>query len=231
MEIENENVCKKVSSMLSLFIDDRVSINEKIFIEEHLKNCVSCRKKYMYLKSLIKNLKESYRQVVALSVSKQKRSGFSIHEHQKFMSQISPYVDNELEGAECFEFRKYLMQSKSAQKELKNTYIIQKLLKSSYNQTLKKTPQQISSMVMAQINTSGGFFDSVILKQIFTMKTAKIAILAGLMFICGYEFKQYDTPLKPKIKHTIEEIIDKNNYIEPFADDYQNYETNDAVNR
>ena len=83
---------------------------------------------------------------------------------------------------------------------------------------------------MAQINTSGGFFDSVILKQIFTMKTAKIAILAGLMFICGYEFMQYDTPLKPKIKHTIEEILDKNNYIEPFAEDYQNYEAND-VNR
>ena len=72
---------------------------------------------------------------------------------------------------------------------------------------------------MAQINTSGGFFDSVILKQIFTTKTAKIAILAGLMFICGYEFKQYDTPLKPKIKHT-----------KPFAEDYQNYEAND-VNR
>ena len=221
MEKENKIICKQVSSMLSLYIDNKISFNERIQIKEHLTNCPDCRKKYMYLKSLIQNLQESYKQVMELSARKQKQKNFSIREHQKFMSQISPYVDNELTGDENFEFRKYLMKSKTAQKELKNTYIVQKHLKYAYNNICKKTPQEISCNVIKQLTEPKNIFDSVILQQIFTMKTAKIAILAGLIFICGYEFKQYDTPLKQSTEHKTEQIT--GSVSKPFAGDYPEY--------
>ncbi len=231
MTRENQIICKQVSSMLSLYIDNRVSFNDRILIQEHLKNCPSCRKKYMYLKSLIKNLQDSYKQVVEISAKKQKQNSFSIREHQKFMNSISPYVDNELMGEESFEFRKYLMKSKNAQKELKNIYIVQKHLKYAYNQTLKKAPPEITRNVINILNKNNNIFDSVILKQIFTMKTAKIAILAGLVFIGVYEFEHTDTALKTRAEHAIEQIIDKSIPAEPFADDYQNYDINYEINR
>ena len=231
MEQENEIICKQVSSMLSLYIDNRVSFNDRILIQEHLKHCPSCRKKYIYLKSLIKNLQDSYKQVMELSARKQKQKSFSIREHQKFMSQISPYVDNELMPEENFEFRKYLMKSKNAQKELKNTYIMQKHIKYAYNNTLKKAPTEITRNVMNQINRTNNIFESVILQQIFTMKTAKIAILAGLVFIGAYEYSRFNAPLKPKTEHTIEQILDKNSPDdEPFIEDYQSQNTGE-INR
>ena len=219
--METNPECKKIISLLSLYVDNKVTYHERMFVEEHLAFCPECYQKYMYLKQLIYSLKDSYRKVMEMAVSRQKNETFSIREHEKFLENLSPYIDNELQQPESYEFRKYLMKSKTAQKELKNTYIVQKHLKYAYNNICKKTPQEISCNVIKQLTEPKNIFDSVILQQIFTMKTAKIAILAGLIFICGYEFKQYDTPLKQSTEHKIEQITDS--VSKPFAGDYPEY--------
>ena len=64
------------------------------------------------------------------------------------------------------------------------------------------------------------------------MKTAKIAILAGLVFIAAYEYRQYNIPLKPRIEHKIEQIPDKNIPDEElFIEDYQSQNTGNEINR
>ncbi len=207
--MENKAICKKVSSMLSLYIDNKVNYQERAFIEDHLSNCEECHKKYIYLKSLIKNLKDSYKQVVELAIKKQKQSTFSIREHEKFLQQISPYVDNELDAKECFEFRKYLIKSKSAQKELKNTYILQKELRKAYDRTKKNLSARVSKAVINTLKNKPERFESTIIKEFFTMKTAKIAILAGLIMFGTYEFKQLNTPLNNQTNRTNQVIIKK----------------------
>ena len=42
----NKDVCKRISSMLSLYIDNRVTYPQRAFIEEHLSTCKECYKKY-----------------------------------------------------------------------------------------------------------------------------------------------------------------------------------------
>lgn len=229
--MDNKVICKKVTSMLSLYIDNNLSANEMFFVKEHIAACPSCRKKYLYLKSLIKNLKDSYKQFVELSKQKQKKNNFSIKEYEKFVSQISPYIDNELNADECFEFRKYLMKSKNAQKVLKNTYIIQKNIKYAFQATKKQASPEIAQKVIKQINDNQSIFDSVILKQIFTTKTAKIAILAGFVIVGAYEIKLLDTPIKPKIKQTIQQIIDKEPQQETDIDDFENYDNSMDINQ
>lgn len=201
------------------------------FVKDHIAICPACRKKYLYLKSLIKNLQDSYKQFVELSKQKQKKNNFSIKEHEKFVSQISPYIDNELNADECFEFRKYLMKSKNAQKALKNAYIIQKNMKYSFNKTKKLASSEITRTVIKQLGNKQSIFDSVILKQIFTTKTAKIAILAGLVLVGAYEFKLLDEPIKPKIKQTIQQIIDKEPQQETDIDDFENYDNSMDINQ
>lgn len=197
--MNNEAVCKRVSSMLSLYIDNKVTPHERMFIDEHLSGCPACKKKYLYLKSLIKSLKDSYQQIIELSAKKQKQESFSIREHEKFMENLSPYVDNELEAQECYEFRKYLMKSKNAQKELKNTYIMQKEIRNAYTKTKDKASMLITKNVMRNLKVENkGAFESVILEQIFSQKTAKIAILAGFVLFGAYEAQHLDTPIKPK---------------------------------
>ena len=229
--MENKVICKKVTSMLSLYIDNNLSANDMFFVKDHIAVCPACRKKYLYLKSLIKNLKDSYKQFVEFSKQKQKKNNFSIKEHEKFVSQISSYIDNELDADECFKFRKYLMKSKNAQKALKSTYIIQKAMKYSFNQTKKLASSEITHNVIKQINSKQSLFDSIILKQIFTTKTAKIAILAGFVIVGAYEIKLLDTPIKPKIKQTIQQIIDKESLQDSIIDDSGNYENAIKINQ
>lgn len=195
--------------MLSLYIDNKVNYQERAFIEDHLSNCKECYKKYIYLKSLIKNLKDSYKQVVELAIKKQKQSTFSIREHEKFLQQISPYVDNELDAKECFEFRKYLIKSKAAQKELKNTYILQKELRKAFDHTKKNVSSRVSKSVINILKNRPNRFESTIIQEFFTMKTAKIAILAGLIMFGTYEFKQLNTPLNNQTNTTNQVIIKK----------------------
>ncbi|DAB20581.1 TPA: hypothetical protein CPT85_09590 [Candidatus Gastranaerophilales bacterium HUM_21] len=226
----NTAVCKKVSSMLSLYIDNKVSYQERAFIEDHLSNCEECYKKYIYLKSLIKNLKDSYKQVLELAQKKQKQATFSIREHEKFVENLSPYVDNELNAQECFEFRKYLMKSKAAQKELKNTYIMQKELRNAFDKAKKKRNADLTRNVMNSLKEQDHKWyqlnhHSEILNSIFTMKTAKIAILAGLVMLGAYEYKEISLHEKTEEQHVYVEkqntnipkdVYSKENSIELF---------------
>lgn len=192
----NKAVCKRISSMLSLYIDNKVTYQQRAFIEDHLANCEECHKKYLYLKSLIKDLKASYKQVLELAVKKQQQKLFSIREHEKFLENVSPYVDNELEPKECFEFRKYLMKSKNAQKELKSVYILQKELRHSFEKTKvnvknNRMSDTITKNVMNELRKDHTFWEkSVIIEHVFSQKTLKIAILSGLILLGGFEFEQ-----------------------------------------
>lgn len=202
--MENDAICKKVSSMLSLYIDNKVTYQERAFIEDHISNCDECYKKFLYLKSLIKNLKDSYKQVVELALKKQKQNTFSIREHEKFMENISPYVDNELEAQECFEFRKYLMKSKMAQKELKNTYLMQKEMRTAFEKTKKTMSPALSNAVMDKLRNKNIYsFKTKVIKGVFNKKTAKVAILSGLVFFGAYELKHLSMPVKPKVEQSI----------------------------
>lgn len=202
--MSDNTICKKVSSMLSLYIDNKVSYQERAYIEDHLANCEECYKKFLYLKSLIKSLKDSYKQVLELAMQKQKQATFSIREHEKFIENLSPYVDNELAAQDCFEFRKYLMKSKMAQKELKNTYIMQKEMRIAFDKAKKNMNTDISRLVINTIknkNTNVIYLERF--REFLNPKTFKIAILAGLIFIGAAELNYLKVPIKQKIEKTI----------------------------
>lgn len=209
----NKSVCKRVSSMLSLYIDNRVTYQQRAFIEDHLSICKECHTKYLYLKSLIKDLKASYKQVLELAVKKQQQKLFNIREHEKFLENISPYVDNELDSKACFDFRKYLMKSKSAQNELKNLYFIQKKIHQAYEQTKNNLNSNITKNVISIIKEENKTLNKKSIADIMlSPKAVKIAILSGLIFIGGYEFEQLmhqsKTYQQPSI--TKQEIFNKN---------------------
>ena len=215
--MDNKIVCKRVSSMLSLYIDNKVTEHEKAFIETHLSVCESCYNKYVYLKSLIKSLKDSYRQIMELSQKKQEQNNFSIREHEKFMKNVSPYIDNELDAQECYEFRKYLTKSKAAQKELKTTYLLQKELKSSFDKVQKRASNAISRNVIKSIKVTSLHNSERFLHNFFDLKIAKAALLLGLVFLGGYELFNFNNQAKLRPQQPLEETsiksannIDKN---------------------
>lgn len=192
-------ICKKVSSLLSQYIDNKVTAHEREFIEEHLAMCPDCYKKFIYLKNLINSLKDSYKKVMEMAMQKQRKATFSIREHERFLENISPYVDNELETTESYDFRKYLMKSKMAQKELKRVYLIQKRLQNSYEKTKRSLDVDLSKEIIAEFRADNKYW----LRQRYT----KVAILAGLLLFGAAELKHFSLPIKNKIERTIEHSV------------------------
>lgn len=232
----NKAVCKRISSMLSLYIDNKVTYQQRAYIEDHLANCEECQKKYLYLKSLIKDLKASYKQVLELAVKKQQQKVFSIREHEKFMENVSPYVDNELEAKECFEFRKYLMKSKNAQKELKSIYILQKHMRHSYEKTKStaknvKIIDTITKNVINELRNKQTFWEkSRIREYVFSQKTLKIAILSGLVLLGGFEFDQlYKQSKEPSVPIKLESSQKKQEILFPNEKKVQNFPSDTSL--
>lgn len=223
-------ICKKVSSMLSLYIDNKVTYQERSFIEEHLSNCKECYKKYLYLKSLIKNLKDSYKQVLEIAKKKQKKEHFSIREYEKFQENLSPYIDNELDAQSCFEFRKYLIKSKVAQKELKNIYIIQKEMRNSYERSKRKMNFDASKYVISKIKQPNSIKlpESKIIDFITKAnpKTLKIAILSGLIIFTAAELRNTSIPVKIKKEIKVFKELNKKHLQNPLKSIYKHDNSN-----
>jgi predicted anti-sigma-YlaC factor YlaD len=57
---ETEVKCSKVLSLLSSFVDGEVSVCEYYEIENHLKNCLKCKRKYNNLIKLANTVKEAF---------------------------------------------------------------------------------------------------------------------------------------------------------------------------
>ena len=55
--------CKKVMSLLALYIDNKLDFETKEFVEHHLEICQECNNKYIMLKELIFELRKAYKQL------------------------------------------------------------------------------------------------------------------------------------------------------------------------
>ena len=87
------------------------------------------------------------------------------------------------------------MKSRIAQKELKNTYLMQKHLHNSFEKVKGGLDVDFSKQIIADFHHEGTSWR----RQRFI----KAAILAGLVLFGAAEFAQYSIPIKEKIQQSI----------------------------
>lgn len=180
-------ICLKVQSMLSLYIDNKLSDISANFVSAHLKICPSCKEKYLKLKELIANMHKAYEHIIAQSKIMHKESIFNIREYEKFHSNVSPYLDNELSEQEDIDFREYLNKSLHAQEELRNAYEVNKAVQNSFKNFRNGLKTDLSKKIISRLKNE---YNVVNMKPI---SWPKAAILAGLMLFFasgGYLLKE-----------------------------------------
>lgn len=124
-------ICKKVASMLSLYIENKLDEDDVFFIENHLHKCRKCYKKYLEMKEVINNLHFEYEKLLSEFEQLEANKMFNIKEYELFYDNISPYIDDELCYDESIKFRKYLLKSKPARTELANAYGLKNNIRNS----------------------------------------------------------------------------------------------------
>ncbi|MBQ8886794.1 MAG: zf-HC2 domain-containing protein [Candidatus Gastranaerophilales bacterium] len=128
--MENK-ICKKVASMLSLYIENKLDDEDRFFVENHFLNCINCYQKYLEMKKIMNNLHLEYQKLLDEFDKLESNQNFSIREYETFYNNISPYVDDELNYEESIKFRKYILKSKPARVELANAYKLKNNIKRS----------------------------------------------------------------------------------------------------
>lgn len=130
------SACRKVTSLLALYIDEKLDEETKAFVEKHLQICPECNKKYIMLKELIYELRNAYQQLnYDVSAQDTKQQQFNIKEHENFQTNLSAYFDNELPLNESLSMKKYMIKYPKARKELESLYNLHSVIISSFNNT------------------------------------------------------------------------------------------------
>ncbi len=127
----NNTICKKVISMLSLYIENKLNFEDKLFVENHFRYCSDCYNKYLEMKEIINNLHFEYEKLLSEFERIESNQMFNIREYEIFYKNISPYIDDELCYDESIKFRKYLLKSKPARAELAAAYGLKNNIKQS----------------------------------------------------------------------------------------------------
>ena len=145
-----EITCLQMDVLISFYIEGDLSEGLKTKVEEHLKNCPTCRAKFNIINSLFTDLKKEAK-------VKEAEEAFSTNVHssrqyQFFKKNLSAYVDNELPEEENVKMKKYTITNKKARRELEDTYHIRKLMQDSFKKTKADKKTDFSKNIMKQIN-------------------------------------------------------------------------------
>ncbi len=158
----NKFVCKKVVSMLFLYIENKLDDEDRAFIENHFQYCPDCYNKYLEMKEIIKNLHFEYEKLLNEFERIESNQIFNIREYELFYKNISPYIDDELSYDDSIKFRKYLLKSKSARKELANAYGLKNNIKHSFDNFRDKLNINFSKKIVKKLQEENKYsFDSV----------------------------------------------------------------------
>ena len=173
--MKNKEICKKVVSLLALYIENKLEIEEKIFVETHFLSCTECYNKYLEMKEIIGNLHFEYEKLLNEFEKIETNNMFNIREYEMFYQNISPYIDDELCYDESIKFRKYLLKSKPARAELANAYSLKNSIRSSVATFKDNVSVNFSKKIIKQLqNEKRDTFDNVY---------RRVSVVLGIMII------------------------------------------------
>lgn len=146
--------CTQMDVLISFYIDGDLSKALKSQVEEHLKACPTCRAKYDIIKSMITDLKCSFREEEEAVYGKPFQNTANQATSQQFRvfkNNLSAYIDNELDGEENIKIKKFTINNRSARQALEDSYNIRKLMNDSFRKTKAETKQDFSKNVLKQL--------------------------------------------------------------------------------
>lgn len=206
--------CKKVASLMSMYIDEKLDDNLKSFVQRHLEVCPSCYNKYVTLKKMLAELKDAYSSI-SVSQKQPTAAKFNIREHDRFHDNLSSYLDNELPLDESVDMKKYMIQFPSARDELERMYRMQKAMKTAFENIKPDIGRDFAH------NTCLGLQG----KETYLKKRVllKVATFAGIFAVMS-GFLAYNFYSKPE-KKEIEKDKTKTIYVMDKTTDFRSHKT------
>jgi len=142
--------CTQVSALLSFYIDDKLSTQLKQFVEAHLQICPTCAAKYEALKTMIKSLREVHDKMS--DVKLEVEDSAAQIQYNIFKTNLSAYVDNELDDADNIKIKKYVISNPKARQDLEKLYELKKVMHNSFEKSRNDVKGDFSSYILKRID-------------------------------------------------------------------------------
>ena len=123
----NQLSCEQVSALLTFYVEGKLSSKLTEYVKIHIENCPECMEKFMQLKNILNkyiNIKDE-----------DSINPYETKQYENFKSNLSAYIDNELNNVDSIKIKKIAISNPLARKDLENIYTFKKLLHSSFEKT------------------------------------------------------------------------------------------------
>lgn len=142
--------CSQMDVLISFYIEEELSNALREQVEQHLKECSTCRAKFDIIKSMLGELhksipvEEKSSQKGANSINEATNS----HQYRIFKTNLSAYLDNELTSEENLKIKKIAINNRRARKDLEDSYNIRRLMNDSFKKSKSESRNDFSRNVM-----------------------------------------------------------------------------------
>ncbi len=143
--------CSQMDVLISFYIDGDLSNNLKKQVEEHIKNCATCKAKFEIINSMLNDMREAFEIEEKIVSSKNSTEKATSVQFRVFKNNLSAYIDNELSDEENLKIKKFTINNKKARKELEDSYNIRKIMNDSFKKTKEDAKKDFSKSILRQL--------------------------------------------------------------------------------
>ena len=146
-----EITCFQMDVLLGFYIEGDLSKTLRKKVEEHMQKCPACRAKYNIISSLYEDLQDSVYDEEKFKTRVAPSSNNS-EEPLIFKNKLSAYIDNELPQEENIKIKKYVINNKTARKNIEDACRIRKLMNDSFKKTKSESKADFSKKILKQLD-------------------------------------------------------------------------------
>lgn len=175
--MHNQLTCDQVSALMSFYLEDKLSAKLSEFVKKHLENCPECMEKYMQMKNIMNKFIDIQNEEI--------ENPYITKQYEDFKSNLSAYVDNELDDTDSIKIKKIAISNPLARQDLENIYTFKKLLHDSFERTKNEFKNDYSKIIINKLQEQTLNENKIdpfikLTAAFFTMITL---IVAGIIYI------------------------------------------------
>ncbi len=141
--MHNQLTCEQVTALLNFYIEDSLSSKLTEYVRQHLESCPACMEKYLQMKNMLNKIMDIENEEI--------ENPYATKQYEDFKSNLSAYVDNELNNFESIKIKKIAISNPLARQDLENIYTFKKLLHSSFEKTKNELKNDYSKSTLCQL--------------------------------------------------------------------------------
>lgn len=137
--------CEQVSALINFYAEGSLSEALKKYVENHIENCPKCKEKFLKIQAIISGYSNSEEHDNDIE------NRYNNESYENFKSNLSAYIDNELDNKENIKIKKLTISNPLARQDLEDMYTFKKVLHDSYYKTKNDLKNDYSKQIICRI--------------------------------------------------------------------------------